>query len=211
MKNLALLLALSLLISLDLFAQVSIGVKVGGALAGQANEGIGLANSNDQKITYLAGLSVPISLSQKFDLQPELLYSSKGFRTLIISSRSVSERYNLHYLSVPIMLRYHLLDKLTVALGPEVSYLLGAATSLNTVSFSGTPSIQEQFLSSYKDLDIALNVGVGYSLSDKWSLNLRYNMGLYDVSEDFTVSIFGRDEPLLISAPTYNRAACNCR
>ena len=199
------LISLLALSSFPLLAQVSLGLKVGGAFSGQANEGVLLSNGNDPKLTYLGGLFVTVSLPENFSLQPEVLYVNKGFQ--ITSSGSTTPRYNLHYLSVPIMLRYHVLNKLTIELGPELSYLIDATTDINSIgSFSGSSSFDEQLLSSYKNLDWALNIGVGYSLSDKLSVALRYNMGLYDTSKDFTTLIFGQEEPVLISSLTYNRS-----
>ena len=110
------------------------------------------------------------------------------------------------------MLRYHVVDRLTVELGPEISYLMDATTNRNFGnSFSGSPPFTELLLSSYKNLDLALNVGVGYQLSDKWNLNLRYNMGLYDISNDFLLTVFNQEEPVLISGPASTTAVCNCR
>ena len=191
--------------SFPLLAQVSVGLKIGGALSNQADGGVLLPTDNGLKPTYLGGVFATAPLSESFSLQPEVLYVNKGFQT--ISSGPTTPRYNLHYLSIPIMLRYHILDKLTVELGPEISYLMDATTNRNfTGSFSGSPSFNQQLLASYKDLDLALNIGVGYLLSDRFSVGLRYNMGLYDVSKDFTVSLIGQEELVLISGTTYNRS-----
>ena len=188
-----------------MLAQVSVGLKVGGVLSGQANEGVRLSTDSKLKPTYLGGIFATVPLSETFSIQPEVLYVNKGFQTT--SSGSVTPRYNLHYLSIPIMLRYHILDQLTVEIGPELGYLIDATTNINSgVSFSGSPSLDQQLLDSYKDLDLALNVGIGYSLADKWAINLRYNMGLYDTSKDFTTPVFGQEAPVLISGTTYNRS-----
>ena len=205
MKKLILLFLFNLMAYTGLLAQVSGGLKVGGALSNQANEGVLLPFDRFLKPTYLGGLFVTVPLFDNFSLQPEVLYVNKGFQS--ISTGPTTPHYNLHYLSVPIMLRYHVVDRLTVELGPEISYLMDATTNRNFInSFSGLPSIAERLLSSYKDLDLALNVGVGYLLSDKWALNLRYNMGLYDISNDFLLTVFNQEEPVLISGPTYNRS-----
>lgn len=192
------------IVSLPLLAQTSVGLKVGGALSNQTDGGVFLSADNEQKVTYLGGIFVTVPLSNAFSLQPEVLYVNKGFQTT--SSGSITPRYNLHYLSIPIMLQYHVLDKLTVALGPEVNYLIDATSNINLVSlFSGSPSPIERQLSSYKDLDLAVNVGIGYLLSDKFSVGLRYNMGLYDTSKDFMITLRSQEEPVVISGPTYNR------
>ncbi len=125
--------------SLPLLAQTSVGLKVGGALSGQAFEGVGLSTGNDVKPTYLGGVFVTVPLTKTFSLQPEVLYINKGLQ--FVGNSSNPTRYNLHYLSVPIMLRYHILNRLTVELGPEVSYLLDATTNLNfNNAFSSLPT-----------------------------------------------------------------------
>ncbi len=203
--KIAILISLLSVCSSSLLAQVLVGLKVGGALSNQANGGILLPTDNGLKPTYLGGLFVNVLLFETFSLQPEVLYVNKGFQST--SSGSTTPRYNLHYLSVPIMLQYHVLDKLIVALGPEVSYLMDATRNPNfDNSFSSSTSAIDQLLSSYKNLDIALNVGVGYLLSDTWALSLRYNIGLYDISKDFSISVRGQEEPVLISGSTYNRS-----
>ena len=67
-------------------------------------------------------------------------------------------------------------------------------------------SLDDQLLASYRDLDIALNIGFGYTFLDRWSVNLRYNLGIRDISDDFTYEFFAQDEPILFSGSTYNRS-----
>nr|WKN38957.1 porin family protein [Tunicatimonas sp. TK19036] len=205
MKKFTFIFLLNLIVSSALLAQVSVGIKAGGALANQVYKGIGLTsngNSDNLKDAHLGGLFVSAPLSERFTLQPEVLYSNKGFQ----AGRYVPTRFHLHYVSLSVMLQAQLLDKLTVELGPEVGYLIDANASNLPISVSGSPSTYDQMLYSYKDLDLALNIGVGYSLFDRWNLNLRYNMGIADVLEDFTISVAGQDEPVLISGSTYNRS-----
>ncbi|MEM9671580.1 MAG: porin family protein [Cyclobacteriaceae bacterium] len=208
MKKLALLLLFNLAISFHLLAQVFIGVKAGGALTNNVYDGVGISGGfgiGSLKTSYLGGFFAEALLSENFSIQPELLYNNKGYTA--IDNGPLSLHYNLHYVSVPIMLQYRVLDRLIVELGPEIGYLLDATSNRSSRGiFMGIPSFDEQLLSSYKDLDLALNMGIGYLLSDKWSLNLRYNMGLYDVTEDFYTSVFELDEPVLISSPVYNRS-----
>ena len=132
MKKLTFTLLLTLLVSASLFAQVSVGVKAGGAFSSHTSEGIGLGEGEFMKPTYLGGLFVSVPLTDKFSLQPEVLYTNKGDQ-----SSSGDLRYNLHYINLPIMLRYHVLDKLTIELGPEFGYLLSAGTNFNSGGFSG--------------------------------------------------------------------------
>jgi|GEM_PF-503974 len=209
MKNLTFIFLLNLLVSSSLFAQVSIGIKAGGALSGHTIEGV-TQGEGEYKPTYLGAIFVSVPLSDKFSLQPEVLYINKGIQSGI---PGFIQRNNLHYVNIPIMLQYYVLDKLVVELGPEFGYLLSAGDNSGFV-ITNTPSFDDQLLASYRDLDIALNLGVGYALSDRWSVNVRYNFGLYDISDDFTFSFGGQDEPVLYSNSTYNRSvqlSVSCR
>lgn len=215
MKKLTFIFLFSLLVSSSLVAQVSIGLKIGGAFSGHAFEGIGLGESDFVKPTYLGGVFVSIPLSDNFSIQPEVLYSNKGFRTghPEIAGRKVGDRiyYNLHYISVPIMLQYRVLDRLTVELGPEFGYLLSADSEIGMFNLFTSSSVSsDPSLSSYRDLDVALNLGVGYALSDRWSVNLRYNLGLRDITNDYTIiaitEVGSLPEPFVVSGSTYNRS-----
>ena len=201
MKKLTFILLFSLLVSSSLFAQVSVGIKAGGALSGHAIEGDS-QGEGDFKPTYLGGVFVSVPLTDNFSLQPEVLYINKGNQGGI---PGFTQRYNLHYINLPIMLQYHVLDRLTVELGPELGYLLSTGDNSGFV-ISNTPSFDDRLLASYQDLDVALNVGVGYMLSDRWSVNVRYNLGIRDISDDFTFDFGFQDEPVLYSNTTYNRS-----
>lgn len=220
MKNVILIFLLNLLVSTSLFAQTFVGLKAGGALSGNTSGGIGLGGSAFAKPTYLGGFFISVPLTDNLRVQPEVLYVNKGNQSRIVPRRSFTPRYNLHYINLPIILQYHVLNRLMVELGPEFGYLLSAGTNLNAsgsiVSFSPPPefpSFHEQLLSSFRDFDIAINLGMGYVLSDRWSLNLRYNLGLYDISDDFEVSFRkigdpnGEVESILFSGTRYNRSA----
>lgn len=213
MKKLTFIFLLSLLVSSSLLAQVSIGLKAGGALSGHTFEGIGMGEGEFVKPTYLGGLFVAFPLSDNFSVQPEVLYANKGSQ-----SSSGFTRYNLHYINIPIMLQYQVLEKLTIEVGPEFGYLLSAGTNNESESFflgptfPDFPSFNDQLLVSYRDLDMALNLGVGYALSDRWSVNLRYNLGLRDITDEFEVLFRPANEPggepetILYSGPSYNRS-----
>ena len=213
MKKLTFILLFSFWVSASLLAQVSVGVKAGAALSGHASEGIGMGRSEFIKPTFLGGLYVSVPLSDKLSLQPEVLYSRKGNQSSS-SNSSFLQRFNIHYINVPIMLQYQVLNRLTVELGPEFSYLLSTGIShglfTEFVSLSDNPSPQELLLASYRDLDVALNLGLGYQIWNRWSVNLRYNLGVLDISDDFTIPVVrqpgGEPEPMVLSFPWYNRS-----
>lgn len=203
MKNTILVALLTLLVN-PLFAQVKLGVKAGGLLSNRAAEGIRFnfpGASGDTKLSYLTGAVLAVPLSDRFSAQAELLYSKKGMRSGFVEARGQTSRAtdNLHYLSVPLLLRYHLIEQLSIGLGPEVSYLLGAYQRSQVLGSRPNRMF-------YEPLDVAINLDVQYTLLDKVSLGLRYNVGVYDVAKRVEFISFGGNEPVVIDNVFYNRS-----
>jgi opacity protein-like surface antigen len=168
------------------YAQVAFGLKAGPMLSNIVTRDLDTLNfdKTDPKVSYLLGAFVNIPVADKLSLQGELLYANKGrgrFDREDLSS-------NLHYLSLPVLLQYEVLNGLRVGLGPEVSYLIHAG---------GTRFIE--------DWDIALNVGANYAFTEHWLIDLRYNMGIYDISEPL-LPLFGSIDPVLSDLTTRNRS-----
>ena len=185
--------ALSLSIS-SLWAQVEVGIKIGGMLSGIAAQGIGLTssdNASQTKFSYLAGGSVAVPLHPRLNLHTELLYANKGNN---VDVDPLNAKNNFHYLSVPILLQYTLTDRLGVAVGPEINYLIGAYQKL----LGNIP------LNDIKAFDVALDIDLQYSLLEKLSLGLRYNLGLYDITERLE-AMFSDGTTISIDSKAYNR------
>ena len=202
MKN-TLLVALSILLVSPLFAQVKVGIKAGGMLTDIATEGIGLGYSGNPakaKLSYLAGAVLALPILDRLSLQAELLYSNKGVRAEFSDPnlpRKVSD--NFHYLSLPLLLRYHLTDHLGVGIGPEVGYLLGAYQRTDT--FGSNPREGD-----YEPIDVAINLDLQYNLLEKLSLGLRYNLGVYDITKRQEFVLFESGETIVDDSDAYNRS-----
>ena len=197
------LIALLALGSFPLLAQVKVGVKAGALMSNIAPDGIRFnfpGARGDTKLSYLAGAVLAVPLSGQFSTQAELLYSNKGRRSGWVGAQGQTSRAfdNLHYLSVPLLLCYRLIEQLSVGLGPEVSYLLGAYQRSHVGSRSN-----RMF---YEPLDVAVNLDVQYTLLDKVSLALRYNVGVYDAAKRVEFRSFGGNEPVVIGNTFYNRS-----
>lgn len=182
MKKLIFSFALLVLLSSTAMAQVKIGLKAGVMLSGTALiEPDTLENLSDTKVSYLLGGFMTIPINSKFSIQPELLYANKG-----------SENFYNHYVNLPIMLQYELIDRLSIEAGPEIGYLLA--------SYSGS-SFGNTRRHDFEDFDISINVGVSYALLDRLNIGLRYNMGISDAYAPEQAR-FGFGSP--IGRPEYN-------
>lgn len=170
MKKLIFSFALIALLSSAATAQVKFGLKAGAMLSNTTVIDADSLPGTDAKVSYLLGGFMNIPINSKFSVQPELLYANKGGGNIY-----------RHYITLPVMLQYKVIDKLKVEVGPEIGYLLGAysGSSFGNVRSSDT-----------KDLDIGINVGVSYDVLDRLSVGLRYNMGIIDTHK-FQTSRFG--------------------
>lgn len=171
MKKVILSLTL-LLFSVTAFSQASFGLKVGGMVASRIGSGLDY-NLKIAKVSYLAGAFYGVFLTEQLGLQLELLYANKGRG----EARQLLIREDLHYLNLPIMLQYVIDQRFGVEFGPEIGYLIGQK---QIFTFGTQPP--SPFL---RDLDIAINLGVNYELTEKIFLSLRYNFGIYDTSKPF--------------------------
>ncbi|OWP63749.1 hypothetical protein CDA63_07085 [Hymenobacter amundsenii] len=88
-------------------------------------------NYSDEGVynTFHAGVYTQYGFSDKFSIQPELLYSRQGFAgnngLPNSQGQTINGAYNtrLDYLQVPVLLVYNFLDNVSVHVGPQVSLL----------------------------------------------------------------------------------------
>jgi hypothetical protein len=164
------------------------GVKAGLNLSNLTGDG-----SPTMKVGFHIGGFMEYKLSEKFAIQPELLYSTQGAKYEFSESfdgESYSEEFNykFSYLNIPIMAKYYVSEKFSLEAGPQIGFLLNADSDYDysetiageTYSESGTTDIKD-FINS---TDFAINFGAGYDFNEKISLGLRYNLGLTDVEKD---------------------------
>lgn len=179
MKNfLIAVLFFNLLVSTVAVAQVQLGVKAGPILASAATESSSSVFSSSAKLSYLAGGFLALPFHKRMSLQVELLYVNKGSGSVTNEVRS-----NLHYLNIPVLLQYRVIDKLNIELGPEVGYLLSAYNKYsNQSNLDNRTYMIEKF-------DVGIDAGVSYDLSEKLMLGLRYNIGINDFTKEFDVYV----------------------
>jgi len=79
----------------------------------------------DYKFGFAGGIFMSIPLGKSLGIQPELLYSEKGYEsTGSIEGSSFNNIHTAKYLDIPIHLQLKFNEVLTVLFGPQFSYLL---------------------------------------------------------------------------------------
>ena len=115
------------------------------------------------------GLLAEIIVSDNFSVQPELLYSGQG--STYTGSAPGFARTKLDYLTVPVLGKFGLTDKLSFEAGPQLGFLVSAKRKTNT---------SNDKIEGVKTLDFGLNAGLEYELGSGVIFQGRYNLGLTD-------------------------------
>ncbi len=166
MKKSVLLFVAVVAFSAASYAQgVSFGVKAGVNFASQKWEAGGFSVSPDGRTAFHVGGFVTAMFSEKFGLQPELLYNSVG-------TGEEDFEIAMDYLSVPVLFRYQPIELLNIHAGPQFGFLLSAKSDGEDV---------KEFT---KGLDVGAAVGAGVDLPMGLGFTARYIMGLTNVMDD---------------------------
>ena len=135
--------------------EIKFGVKAGANFTNFAGDDV----DTDGATGFYVGGLVDIGISETFHVQPELLYSMEG-----------ADEAGLDYLRIPIMAKYYLMEGLSLQAGPEVAFKMGAE---NDLLDEGTKSV-----------DFGIGAGAAYELPMGLFFDVRYNLGLSNISED---------------------------
>jgi hypothetical protein len=119
----------------------------------------------DIKAGFHGGVYGTAEIGIRTGLDVELLYSNKGVKAI--------NNINLHYISLPVLLRYAMTGKLIAEAGPELSYLVAAQSKHGNVSNIWN-----------NKLDIGLDIGLLYLFASKLSAGVRFNAGFSSVIKD---------------------------
>lgn len=135
MKTKLLSLSLAVLFSTAAMAQFHIGAKAGANVT-KVN---GKSFSDEFRYGYSLGGFLEVRLSNKFVLQPEVLFNQystsvdSNFKNIYHNAVSSSDqrKVKLNYLSIPILLNYKLIGSfLSLQAGPQFSVLMNSDKTL---------------------------------------------------------------------------------
>ena len=154
---------------------------------------IGLANAQETKFGLKAGLNlasfsgnsdfttrpsfyigglVEIKVSEKFSVQPELVYSSQGTKFKSDSDYTTK----LDYLNIPVMLKYFVAKGFSIEAGPQIGFVMSAQDTYKGVT--------EDVKASVNTTDFSLGFGAGYDVTENINIGLRYNVGLTKINKN---------------------------
>ncbi len=182
MKKITLILVSVLAFSYAQAQSVKIGLK-GGINYSNVNGDLTAQTNHDSKIGFHGGITSNFSLfSDVLSLQPELLYSQKGYnykneefkddKGIIHESKG---KMNFSYLDLPVLLKGNF-KGFFVEAGPQLSYLMQVQdkteVSVNNIEEKDVTNVSKDNLD---ELEIGYVAGTGYQFKNGMSLGVRYN------------------------------------
>lgn len=184
---------------------IKIGAKAGLNLASVAGDGI---EAKSRTAFHIGGMA-EIPINATFYLQPELLFSSQGYKL----DNGNDGNGVLNYISVPVIGKYYVTEALSIEAGPQIGYLLSATIKVDNNggginapspdtktanSKASTALLDSDIKEFFKNTDISFGIGAGYKLENGIYLSARYNLGLSNISADSSESV--RNSVFMLSA-----------
>jgi hypothetical protein len=119
----------------------------------------------DPKLGAAGGVFLAVPIGKYFGVQPELLFSQKGFKGGgVLLGFPYSFTRTTSYLDVPILVQFKPIEYFTLLAGPQFSYLL---KEKNVYTFGSNSSQQEQAFSNEDVRNNILGFVVGADVTVK--------------------------------------------
>ncbi|MFD1184575.1 porin family protein [Pontibacter rugosus] len=180
-----LILALFILCSLTSYAQIEgpnpitrnhnlfsrspnsgLGIKGGVNFANVHGSDADRYGSTDNLTSFHAGIFAQFGVSEVFSVQPELLYTRRGFER----QDSV---FRFDYLELPILAVFNISDNFSAHLGPQVGIMM-----------STKQEDQEVNLEPYNTFDYGFAAGLEGKFLERFRLGARYVHGFADLRKE---------------------------
>ena len=159
--------------------RVNIGIKGGVNVYNVHNDN---NTRYDPRIGFNFGLLGHIHLNTNFAIQPEIVYSAQGAKQTVTNG---TNKLNLDYINVPVLLQYMFDNGLRLQAGPQVGFLVSAKSK------SGNNSIDVK--NDMNPIDFALSFGGSYVIpATGFGIDARYNLGLNNINKNGTVNSTNR-------------------
>lgn len=150
----------------------------------------------DSKVGFHLGGFAEIGLTDKFAIQPELVFSTQGGKQEYSEnysepgySYSYNEetKYNLSYINLPVIAKFYVIKSLALEAGPQIGFVTGAKAKYEWTENDGgdvfSASGERDFKKDIKGTDFSFNFGASYNFTDNLFAGLRYNVGLTDIED----------------------------
>jgi len=152
---------------------------------------------------FTAGIFVNYKVSDKFSIQPEILYSVKGsnfeefdysFEDLQILNFNLDLYIKTDWIEIPILGMYHINEDLTLFGGPFIGfYLNGKVVAKPSVAIFGVDLEYDIKSDNLRLPDYGIVLGAAYNISKNIAVQGRWEYGIQDLADDVLVTFLDDD------------------
>lgn len=150
--------------SSDFREKLSFGLKAGINIS-NVYDSQGEQFNADPKIGLAAGVFVALPLGKYFGVQPEILFSQKGYKgTGSLLGSNYSYSYTSNYIDVPLLFAIKPISMITILVGPQYSFLVkdnytfnSAIININQENVFENDNIRKNTLSILGGVDFNFN------------------------------------------------------
>lgn len=182
---------LAMVLASSAMAQLSVGPRAAVNFSNAAFDSEGVNSGN--RLGFAFGAAAEIGVSERFAIQPELLFSQSGFilkDEFELSDELVDLDVRYNYLQIPLLAKLKFGSGAAVFnlfAGPHVGFGLGDITLKTKVMGEKETETQSWEDTGYTKFDFGVTGGIGVSFpvgQGKLGLDLRYQLGLSNLSDD---------------------------
>jgi hypothetical protein len=155
-------------ICVHVFSQdVTTSIKAGINFANVETKG---DDNNQIRFAAYGGLSFNIPMTGQLYIQPEILYSMRGYR---YKPDFLTEKgsYTFGYITAPLLLGYNVTKNFSILVGPEFGYMVSARARFGDDNSNFYEGIQRKF-------NVDVDAGMGWQISKSILLEARVNFGV---------------------------------
>ncbi len=178
MKKLLLIAAVAVFGFTSVNAQeVSFGAKAGLNFASVGGGDEENFPKNTGKTAFNVGAVAKIGISEKFAVQPELVYSSQGFK---FSTGLADDDANakLDYINIPVLADFTVGSGFSLQAGPQVGFVITHKIDVDNVGETELDDV---------GTDFSIALGAQYELDSGLFFQARYTLGMADITPDVDI------------------------
>jgi hypothetical protein len=152
-------------------AQIKLGIKGGANFSTITSDNYGEIKTISG---FNAGALASFPLFKGLSLQPEIMYSGQGAKSIEANSTA---NLVMNYMNFPVLLKYSIPAGIFVETGPQIGLLLNAKLKFYNFNEDEKPNSQST--------DFSWAFGLGYLIKDvNLGFDARYNLGLTNFRSD---------------------------
>ncbi|CAM4096547.1 porin family protein [Flavobacterium antarcticum] len=165
--------------NMDAREELKVGIKAGMNYSNVYSES-GNDFVADGKAGFAGGVFVSIPLNQLIGVQPELMYSQKGFKGEVIG---IDYKATFNYLDLPIHLQIKPTENISILAGPQFSYLLSSKYELGSLSAVNEKDLEDD----NNRATVGISAGVDFTVQN-FLISARGSWDLSKMNKDNNTS-----------------------